>query len=73
MQTAVRLNTVGLIADKLGVPICRVSYILQTRPHIRPVALAGRARLYDQAAVAKIRYEINLIDARRAAREADHA
>lgn len=73
MQTTVRLNTVGLISDKLGVPVSRVLYVLQTRPHIRPVALAGRARLYDQAAVAKIRYEINLIDARRSAREADHA
>lgn len=73
MQTAIRLNTVGLIADTCHVPVSRVLYVLQTRQHIRPVAIAGRARLFDQAAVAKIRHELNAIDARRASREADHA
>ncbi len=60
-----RLRTPGVIAQELGEPLSRVSYILATRSHIRPTALAGRLRLYDRKAVAMIRHEINSIDARR--------
>jgi len=60
-----RLNTTGRIAATLGVPAHRVAYILTTRPHIKPSALAGRVKLYDRRAVAQIRHELNAIDARR--------
>jgi hypothetical protein len=39
--------------------------VLATREHIKPVARAGTLRLYDLAAIAHIRHELNAIDARR--------
>jgi hypothetical protein len=54
-----------VIARRLGVPLPRVLYVLQTRPHIRPVARAGIFRLYDRRAVTQVRHELNAIDARR--------
>ena len=65
-STVPSLLTPGRIAAQLGVTLPRVVYILATRPHISPAARAGTIRLFDRAAVAKIRYELNLIDARRA-------
>jgi hypothetical protein len=46
----------------------RVVYVLATRPHIRPAARAGRLRLYQNQDIARVRYELNLIDARRCPR-----
>lgn len=66
---ATRLMTIGVIARELNVPIHRVRYVLETRPHIQASALAGNARLFDTRAVAMIRHEINAIDARRSANE----
>ena len=66
--TIPRLRTPGVIADEVGAPLSRVLYILSTRPHIRPLAFAGRLRLYDRQAVALVRHEINTIDARQARR-----
>ena len=60
-----RLRTPGVLAQQLGVPLHRVIYILATRPHIRPTARAGQLRLYDAEALAQLRHELNLIDARR--------
>ena len=60
-----QLRTPGVIARELGVPLPRVAYILATRSHIRPTAIAGRLRLYDRQAVAMVRHELNAIDARR--------
>lgn len=60
-----KLLTVGRIATELGEPLHRVTRVLATRKHIRPAAYAGRLRLFDRRAVAMIRYELNLIDARR--------
>jgi len=60
------LLTPGRIADELGVPLPRVVYILATRWYIAPAARAGTLRLYDRAAVAQIRHELDSIDARRA-------
>ncbi len=57
----------------LGVPLGRVQHILATRTHIRPSARAGTLRLYDQHAVAQVRYELNLIDARRLDRKSPDA
>jgi len=59
-----RLDTPGRIAEKLGVPLHRVTYVIRTRA-IPPSAIAGQLRLFDRAAVARIRHEVNAIDARR--------
>ncbi len=55
----------GVIARELKEPLHRVQNVLDTRPHIRPLARAGIIRLYDRQAVAQIRHELNAIDARR--------
>lgn len=62
------LRTPGVIATELGVPLHRVLNVLATRKHIRPVARAGTLRLYDKSALAKVRHELNAIDARRQAK-----
>lgn len=60
----VKLNTVGVLAQKLDQPVHRIQYLLRTRKHIQPAALAGRSRLYPDKAVAQLRHELNAIDAR---------
>lgn len=72
VSTLPRLRTPGVIAQELGETVHRVQYVLRTRSHIKPAALAGRLRLYDLQAVAMVRYELNAIDARRARREWPH-
>ena len=64
-----QLLTSGRIAAMLGEPIGRVSHILRSHPDIVPAAMAGNTRLFDRDALARIRHEINRIDARRAGRE----
>ena len=59
------LLTPGRIAETIGEPLHRVTYVLRTRGYIRPSATAGQLRLYDLTAVAQIRHELNAIDARR--------
>jgi len=59
------LLTSGRLASELGVPIHRVLHVLATRQHIHPRARAGTFRLYDRDALAKVRHELNAIDARR--------
>lgn len=66
--TLPRLRTPGVIAQELGESLQRVQYVLRTRPHIKPTALAGRLRLYDRQAVAMVRHELTAIAARRAER-----
>ena len=61
---APKLVTVGVIAEEVGVSVDRVSRILRSRPHIRPRAYAGNTRLFDNAAIAQVRHELNAIDAR---------
>lgn len=61
-------RTPGTIASELGEPPHGIVYILSSRPHIRPSARAGNLRLFDRAAVAQIRHELNAIDARRCGR-----
>ena len=68
-----RLRTLGVIAHELGESLSRVQYVLRTRPHIKPAALAGRLRLYDRQAVAMVRHECNAIDARQSRKGVDHA
>ena len=59
-----QLQTVGKISADLNQPIHRIEYILATRAHILPAALAGRLRLFSATAMAQIRHELNAIDAR---------
>lgn len=68
-SAAPHLNTPGVIARELKVPLHRVLYILRTRKHIAPRAIAGKLRLFDERAVALIRHELNAMDARRSDRE----
>lgn len=58
-----RLVTAGVMAERLGVPLHRVQYVLRTR-QVRVSAYAGRLRLYDRAAVERVRGELARIDAR---------
>lgn len=60
------LLTPGRLADELGVPLARVTYILRTRRHIQPRARAGTLRLYSYDVLPLLRHELNAIDARRA-------
>ena len=60
-----RLATIGEVARLLGQPLHRIEYVLRSRPHITPRATAGRARCFDDKAIAQIRHELNTIDARR--------
>jgi hypothetical protein len=62
-----KLRTPGVIAHELGVPLHRVLYVLRTRAFIVPAARAGRLRLYDLEAVARIRHALNAMDARKGA------
>ena len=70
--TVPTLLTPGRIADKLGVSLPRVLYVLSTRRHILPSARAGTLRLYDSKAVAMVLHELNAIDARRSGQEVSH-
>lgn len=65
------LLTAGRLAAALGVPLHRVEHILRSRRHIRPFARAGNLRLYERAAVAMVRHELNAVEARRS-RGASH-
>lgn len=56
-----RLRTPGVLASELGVPIHRIQYLLATRSHIRPAAMAGRVRLYDRDALEALRRELAVI------------
>lgn len=69
-EKAPQLVTIGVIARELGITVDRVDRVLRTKPHIRPRAYAGNVRLFDNEAIARVRYEINRIDARRSGRSA---
>lgn len=56
-----RLPTVGTIAKELGVPLHRVEYVIESR-NIEPLGMAGNARVFDEAAVVRIRSELARID-----------
>lgn len=64
------LITSGVIAAMLSDERHRVKRILATRADLRPVAVAGRTRLYRPEVVARVRHELNAIDARLSARRA---
>jgi hypothetical protein len=66
------LLTAGRIAAVLGVPLGRVTYILNTRPHIRPRARAGVLRLYNKDALVQVQNELQAIAARRGGQGVAH-
>lgn len=63
-----RLFTSGFIAETLDQPLHRIKRILATREDIKPIALVGRSRVYASGTLARIRYELNRIDAMRTKR-----
>ena len=64
-STIPRARTSGIIAQEVGAKLEQVLYVLRTRPHIKPIAKAGRLRLYDDSAVRLVRHELIAISARR--------
>ena len=68
-KTPPKLVTTGVIADELGTTADRVRRVLDRHPEIRPRAYAGIARLFDNEAIARVRYLINRSDARRTGRK----
>ena len=70
MNQIPQLLTIGRIAAEEGQPLQRIKYVLSSRPHILPIALAGNTRLYNSQSVEQIRAALAEIDSRRAKREA---
>ena len=58
--------TTGGMAEQLGRPFYRVAYVVRTR-NIQPVETAGHVRLFDAAAVERVRRVFEEIENRRAA------
>ncbi|MFH1924152.1 MAG: MerR family transcriptional regulator [Planctomycetota bacterium] len=58
--------TIGEIARRLGEPVHRVEYVIRSR-NIPPVATAGNARIFSEAAVDRIASELRRIDEERGA------
>lgn len=58
------LITPGVIARELDEPLHRVLHILATRAAIKPIARAGRIRLYSRSALSQVRAELDIIDSR---------
>lgn len=67
-NSGTKLLTARQLAKTLGVSRFRVEYVLRTHKSIRPAAQAGTCRMYDRAAVARIRDELDAIDLRRPSR-----
>lgn len=55
------LPTVGVIARGERVPLHRVEYVISSRG-IQPEGMAGNARVFSDAAVARIKSELQRID-----------
>ena len=65
MTTAVEsLLTIGQLAQQLGQPTHRVTYIINSRG-IEPVRRAGVIRLFDAGVLDRVQGEMDLIAARR--------
>jgi len=53
--------TVGVIAQRLGVPLHRVLYVVRARS-IKPVGWAGNSRVFAESDVQRIASELARID-----------
>ena len=60
------LATIGEIAHRLREPVHRVEYVIRVR-RISPCGWAGNARVFPEKAVDAIAFELQRIDAGRAA------
>lgn len=58
------LPTVGEIAQRLGVPVHRVVYVIESRG-IEPAGWAGNSRVFDEPAVNRVASELRRIAADR--------
>lgn len=56
-MTPQKALTVGVIAERLGVPVHRIEYLLTSR-EIKPVQRAGRLRVFDEAALRVLKGEL---------------
>jgi hypothetical protein len=54
------LPTIGSIAQECGVPLHRVAYVIDSRG-IKPIGWAGNAKVFDAAAVQRIKSELRRI------------
>ncbi|HUW31803.1 MAG TPA: hypothetical protein VM223_09345, partial [Planctomycetota bacterium] len=61
-----RFRTIGDLADEVGISVARADYIVRTR-RIAHAARAGCLRLFNDDAVARVRVEARLMDARKGA------
>jgi hypothetical protein len=55
---------VGQIAQRLNEPLHRVEYAIKSR-HIKPVAIGGNARIFDEQDVERIAAALLEMDSRR--------
>ena len=53
--------TVGAIARRLGEPVHRIEYVIESR-EIQPCGWAGNARIFSEADVSRIASELARID-----------
>ena len=70
MPTSPSFPTVGEIARRLGEPLHRVEYVIRTRA-IRPMGVAGNARVFGDEVVGQIADELQRIDSERTRGAAD--
>ena len=59
MATLPNVRTMQVMALELGAPVGRLRAVLKRHPEIRPAARAGRALVYDRAALAALRAIVN--------------
>jgi hypothetical protein len=57
--------TFGQVCKRLNQQPPRINYILETRPHIKPIKRVGILRIFDEAGVAAISAELEKIDSRK--------
>jgi len=55
-----QMFTVGELARRAGVPVHRVTYVIETRG-IEPIGRAGQARVFSQAAADQVLHELQQI------------
>ena len=60
----ISISSIGQIATRLNEPIHRIEYAVKSRA-IVPCALAGNARVFDEAAVERIAAALRDIDGQR--------
>jgi DNA-binding transcriptional MerR regulator len=56
--------TVGSIAERLGVPVHRIRYVIESR-RIEPTGRAGNARIFTDSDVERIASELKRIERER--------